>query len=73
MYHIDLAYGDATNKTLIIENQKILLSGTAEATARPLDMMSFSDVPAGSTLYVRGTCSGTSVTGFYAKAYGIGG
>lgn len=75
MYHIDLAYGDGSNKVMIIENRPILLSGTAEQTTVPLvpPAEGWMSVPAGSTIYVRGTCSGTAVTGFTALAVGIGG
>ena len=72
MYHCDLAAGDASNKHIIIENMRLYLPGTAEQTGSPLMMGSY-EVPAGATLYVRGTCSGTAATGFSATAIGIGG
>jgi hypothetical protein len=75
-YKIDLAYGDATNKTMIIENMDVLLPGTAEQTTIPNHnsmIEGFCEVPAGSTLYVRGTCSGTSATGWNAVCVSIGG
>jgi hypothetical protein len=72
-YHIDLAYGDGSNKHMIIENLWLGLAGTAEATASPLPFEGACFVPAGSTIYVRGTCSGTAATGFNAVAVGIGG
>lgn len=73
VYHIDLAYGDGSNKHMIIENRPMLLPGTAEQTSMPLDLQGACEVPAGATLYVRGACSGTAVTGFNAVAIGIGG
>lgn len=73
MYHIDLAWGDATNKYMIIENHRLFLPGTAETIAHIPCLNGFCNVPVGGELWVRGSCSGTSVTGFYAKAYGIGG
>jgi hypothetical protein len=36
-------------------------------------MDGFWEAPAGSNLYVRGTCSGTAVTGFSADVICIGG
>lgn len=72
-YHLDLAYGDASNKHMIIENRAFILPGTAEQTTVPLDLQGYCDVPAGATLYVRGSCSGTAVSGFNAVAVGIGG
>lgn len=75
MYHIDLAYGDASNKVMIIENMPILLSGAAEQVTVPLvpPAEGFTHVPGGSTIYVRGTCSGTAASGFTCLAVGIGG
>lgn len=72
MYHCDLGVGDASNKHIIIENQRLYLPGTAEQTGMPLMMGSY-EVPAGATIYVRGTCSGTAATGFSATAIGVGG
>lgn len=72
-YYIDLAYGDATNKHLIIENYFITLTGTAERELSLLERNCYCEVPAGSTIYVRGTCSGTADSGFNAVAVGVGG
>jgi hypothetical protein len=72
-YHIDLAYGDGSNKHMILENHFIGLEGTAESINTGLQMHTECFVPAGSTIYVRGTCSGTAVTGWNAVAVGIGG
>jgi hypothetical protein len=75
MYYIDFAYGDASNKVMIVENLPILLSGTAEQTTQPMwsPVEYWKDVPAGSTLYVRGSCSSTAISGFTALMTGIGG
>lgn len=75
MYHIDLAYGDGSNKVMIIENMPLFLQGTAETIASPLQSPAegWMPVPAGSTIYVRGSCSSTTATGFTALAVGIGG
>ena len=74
-YHIDLAWGDGTNKVPIVTNMIMVLPGTAEQTTTlllpPGD--GYCDIPASATLYVRGTCSGTAVTGFTCLAVGIGG
>lgn len=73
MYHIDLAWGDASNKYMIIENKRLYLPGTAERLGHIPDINGFCSVPSGGELFVRGTCSSTTITGFYAKAYGVGG
>jgi hypothetical protein len=73
MYHTDLAVGDGSNKHMIIENQPLFIRGTAETLGNPLNVNGYWEVPAGATLYVRGSCSGTAVTGFHAVAVGIGG
>jgi hypothetical protein len=72
-YKFDLAWGDGTNKTMIQEHIPFLVGGTAESVQVLNSQQGFADVPAGATLYVRGTCSGTAVTGFTALAHGIGG
>lgn len=74
--HVDLAYGDATNKKMIIESLSIGWYGTAEIAAWTLPFYhieGYCDVPAGSTIYVRGRCSTTPATGYNALAIGIGG
>jgi hypothetical protein len=73
-YFVDLAWGDATNKTMIQENVMLFAPGTAETLGYwCADVPGFADVPAGATLYARATCSGTAVTGLTALAHGIGG
>jgi len=73
IYYLDLAYGDTSNKHFIIKKAALFVTGTIEKVNLPLQMTGYCDVPAGATLYVRGTCSGTAVTGFNATAVGIGG
>jgi hypothetical protein len=77
LYHIDLAYGDATNKHEIITNAFLSVPGTAERIIYVANVANlpecFRHVPAGSEIFVRGTCSGTANTGFNAVAIGIGG
>jgi len=71
MYFWDLAYGDASNKHIIIENQPHLNFGTSENTAAVRIGRNW-HVPAGGTLYVRGSCSGTAQT-TEVVVVGIGG
>lgn len=72
-YFLDLAWGTASNKHMIQENILLAVPGTAETINLWNGEDGAEDVPVGSTLYVRGTCSGTAVTGFSALAHGIGG
>lgn len=72
---VDLAYGDATNKNLIIRAFPIGFYGTAEIAAQPFAhhlLQGYCHVPAGSTLYVRGRCSTTPTAGYNAVAIGVG-
>ena len=72
----DLAYGDATNKVMIIENKHLGFYGTAEIAAWLFDtsmLEGFCYVPGGSNIYIRAHCSTTPVTGFNVTAIGIGG
>lgn len=73
MYFVDLAYGDASNKVILVENLPLFHPGTAERTGCPLSVDGFGDVPAGATLYIRASASGTSDAGFNALAVGVGG
>lgn len=69
-YQFDLAYGDGTNMHMIIENHMATVT-----TAESLQTLLSSGeclVPAGSTLYVRGSCANTADTGWNANAVGIG-
>ena len=72
MYFFDLAWSnDATNYWPIITNQPHHNAGTAETTGSARRLV-FADVPAGATIYVRGSASGTAET-CEAIAHGFGG
>jgi hypothetical protein len=74
-YNFDVAFGDGTNFVMLIEDFRVICTTTesighfcnAGAVARCQ-----TPIPAGSTLYVRGTCSGTAVTGWQAAVVGVG-
>lgn len=71
----DLAYGDGTNMTMILQGVPIGWYGTAEIAAQMCAhhmLQGYCFVPAGSTLYVRGRCSTAPVSGFNAVAIGVG-
>lgn len=72
-YAIDLAYGDANNKHFIVRRAQMFVTGTVEKVNFVHPPNCYCDVPAGSTIYVRGSCSGSPVTGLNATAVGIGG
>ena len=69
---IDLAYGDATNKTIIIEDL-VTLQTTAELFHSPQAQNCNCSVPAGTNIYIRSRASGAPDTGWNAVAVGIGG
>lgn len=72
MYMMELAVGDGTTYDTIIMKRPIFLPGTSEL----VNQFGFGhvwEVPPGSTLYARASCSGTTVAGFNALAVGIGG
>lgn len=72
-YAWDLAYGDGSTKVPIITNYITWLPGTSEITNNRMYREGYKFVPAGSTIYVRGNCSGTAVTGWNAVCVGTGG
>jgi hypothetical protein len=74
-YHLDLAYGDGSNKHIIIQDLRIVGSTTEELRfTGPISQgLGFADLPAGAELWVRGACSGSSISGWNAVAIGIGG
>jgi hypothetical protein len=72
-YNVDLAYGDASGKINIITGSVWTLPGTAEIVGHSVDVLGYCEVPAGSTLYVRGKCTGASPEDAHAVAIGIGG
>lgn len=71
-YYFDLAYGNGTSKHIIQENVPVLIQGTAETLASPMWPFAYCEVPSGATIYVRGSCSGTTVTGWNATAVCFG-
>lgn len=76
IYDWDLAYGDATNKTLILENVITGVQGTAETWQGGFlnaVINAYREVPAGSNIYVRASCNGTLDTGYGCTVVGIGG
>lgn len=74
---VDLAYGDATNKEIILEDVTYGFYGTAEIKATTLRGRSMIRrtryVPGGSTIYARARCSTAPATGYNITAIGIGG
>lgn len=70
--HFDLAYGDGTNKIMIIENFTYV-SNSSENGSGGFQLQGFCEVPAGGELFVRGSCTGVADTGWNAVAVGIGG
>jgi hypothetical protein len=71
MYFAELGYGDGTNMVTIIPCMPMFNPGTAEQSSNPC-LEGIWEVPAGGTLYVRGSASGTAET-TEAVAVGIGG
>lgn len=74
---VDLAYGDASNKEIILEDIAVGFYGPAEIKAKTLtgrDMLrACRYVPAGSTIYARARCSTSPASGYNVTAIGIGG
>ena len=73
----DLAYGDATNKEIILEDMAIGFYCTAEIKATTLRgramIRATRPVPAGSTIYARARCSTAPTATYNCTAIGIGG
>lgn len=72
----DLAYGDATNKEIIIEDKHVGFYGTAEIKASNMNrhlVEAYRYVPSGSTIYARGRCSTAPTATYNVTAIGIGG
>lgn len=71
---LDLAYGDGTTFVPIISNMRVGSTTNEEFYNQLMPPeLCYRDVPAGSTLYVRGGSSGVPDTGWHASATGIGG
>lgn len=71
-YNVALSYGNGSTYQQIGPSIRVHLPGTAERTSC-INFGEYWEVPAGSTLYARATCSGTTATGFSVIAIGIGG
>lgn len=72
-YLVDLAYGTTTDKHFILQNHRVLIPSTGEALTNVAEMNAYCEVPAGSELWVRATCSGSPNVGSNALAIGVGG
>jgi hypothetical protein len=70
MYFAELGYGDGSNMVTIIPCMPMFNPGTAEQSSNPL-LAGYWEVPAGGTMYVRGSASGTAET-TEAVCIGIG-
>lgn len=74
--YIDLAVGDATNKTVI---KRVFHQGTTNETVGDslrtsmLWHESYCPVPSGVNVYVRGYCNNAPDTGYHANAVAVGG
>lgn len=73
-YHWDVSYGDGTNKHIIIENaQHYITSTTEQGCVVQMDPRCYCEVPSGSTIYVRVSCSlGTASSNCNCTVIGIG-
>jgi len=74
--NVDLGYGDSTSPIVILSDLAIFQVGTAEVSGYHTYHQligGYCYVPAGQTLYVRGSCSAVPVAGYQAVAIGIGG
>ena len=72
--YVELAWGDATNKQTITRVQVSTSTAEAEGNLLPVSLFDcFCPVPAGSTIYIRGRCSGAPDSGYNGVAIGIGG
>jgi hypothetical protein len=75
IYTNDLAFGDATNKHLILEDFLAIVSGSSEAIITQMAQPSspYRTVPASVAVYGRSQCSGAADTNISLAAYGVGG
>ena len=74
--YIQLAYGDATNKHMILERTHQATTGEliGDVTGQQVVWQEgYCRVPAGATLYVRGRANDAPDTGYNAVAIGVGG
>jgi hypothetical protein len=71
-YYFQLAYGDGTNYVTIIPRLYAYTSTAEKIYFFKFTRSAHVSVPSGSTIYVRGVCSGTADTGWNAMALGVG-
>jgi hypothetical protein len=74
--YIDLAYGDGSNKHIIMRDMHGGTTSEQTGTIYKANLNFFecyAPVPAGSTMYIRGRCLNAPDTGYNAVAIGIGG
>ena len=72
-YHADLAVGDASNKTNIIENALVTTTAAEQLGIAPQYVDCQKVAPAGSTVYGRLQCSGTADSALSLAGYALGG
>lgn len=73
--YFDLAYGDGSNKVIIVENRPIFFYGTAEIAAQVYTshlLEGHRSIPSGSTIYARAHCSTAPATGYNCLAHILG-
>ncbi len=73
---IDLAYGDGSNKHIILRGLNSSSTSEQVGALLPANLFAarcYCHVPAGATMYVRGRCNNAPDTGYNAVAIGIGG
>jgi hypothetical protein len=73
LYHVDVAYGDASNKHIIINGQPWRITSASETIANDPMPVCFRRVPAGANLYLRAQCSGTADANLSFTLTGVGG
>ena len=71
--HLDLAYGDATNKDILLDSVLFTTASTEGHTNPLLTVGAGGFVPAGTNIYFRAQTSGAASDGIFVTAYGAGG
>lgn len=72
VYTFDLAFGNASFKSNIVENQLVIIPTSAEDVGMGAKAIAVGRaVPSGATLYGRLQCSGTADSPLYCAAYGV--